>query len=66
MKITERTVELDSNELATAVDAYLAAHRVNVFGPRTISFVIEGERHLARDVTAQVYSDPIGRINDNR
>lgn len=66
MKITERTVELDGDELATAVDAYLTAHGIAVSGPRTISFRVYGEKHLARDVTTEVYSDPSGQIVDNR
>lgn len=29
-------IELTGDEVATAVDAYLAAHRVYVYGPRTV------------------------------
>ena len=37
MKIDDRTIVLDGNEIATAIEAYLIAHDVIVDGSRNIS-----------------------------
>jgi hypothetical protein len=50
-------IELDGNELATAIDAYLVAHGVAVNGPRTI--LVNGK---LCDNT-QIYVDPSGRVS---
>ena len=65
MKITDREVLLSGDELATAVDAYLAAHNINIFGPRTVRVAtLEGLWGLCGG--AKVYVDPSGVIRDNR
>jgi hypothetical protein len=62
MNITGHTIILDGNELALAIDAYLVAHKVYVSGPRTIRIVVDGDKHIARDVEADIYVDPRGRL----
>lgn len=47
-------IELTGDEVATAINAYLTAHNVYVFGPRTIS--VNGELIES----ANVYIDPSG------
>ncbi len=47
-------IELDGNELAVAIDAYLVAHRIHVNGPRTTT--VNG----ALCAHASVYVDPSG------
>jgi len=49
-------VELDGDEVATAIGAYLVAHGVHVVGPRTIS--VNGE--LCE--FGRVYVDPSGFV----
>lgn len=49
-------VDLDGDEVATAIDAYLVAHGVHVSGPRTIT--VNGE--LCR--VGRVYVDPSGFV----
>ena len=49
-------IELDGNEVATAIDAYLVAHGIHVNGPRTISVNDERCGH------GQVYVDPSGFV----
>lgn len=66
MTIDGHMITLDGHELATAIDAYLTAHRVSVSGPRTVSVIVDGERTVARDVAVRVYVDPSGRLVDNR
>ncbi len=49
-------IKLTGDEVATAIDAYLKAHRVHVHGPRTITvngnLIDKGE----------VYVDPCGEV----
>lgn len=66
MRIDGNTITLDGDELAIAVDAYLAAHRIHVTGPRTIRYRTRGAHDLALGEAAQVYVDPSGRVVDNR
>lgn len=49
-------IDLDGDEVATAIDAYLVAHGVHVSGPRTIT--VNGE--LCR--VGRVYVDPSGFV----
>lgn len=49
-------IELTGDEVATAIDAYLTAHRVHVSGPRTIR--VNGGRCKA----GEVYVDPSGFV----
>lgn len=49
-------IELTGDEVAIAIDAYLAAHRVHVDGPRTIT--VNGE--LCQE--GQIYVDPSGQV----
>ena len=69
MKIEGDTIYLTADEVATAIDAYLTAHQVNIDGPRTISqprspSLLTGEWSLV--TAARIYVDPSGRIFDNR
>ena len=48
------SIEMDGNEIATAIDAYLVARGVYVSGPRTVSVNNELIRH------GRVYIDPSG------
>ena len=64
MKIDGNLVYLDGNELATAIHAYLTAHRVTVVGARTIRIGFDGDRYLCRDVEVSVASDR--QVIDNR
>lgn len=66
MQVKSNAVMLDANELATAIDAYLAAHNLSVSGPRTVYIMCHGKRHIAQDCEAGVYVDPSGRVVDNR
>lgn len=50
------SIELDGNEVATAIDAWLVAHGVHVSGPRTIT--VNGELCEA----GQIYVDPSGFV----
>jgi hypothetical protein len=50
-------IVLDSDEVATAIDAYLVAHSVHIAGPRTIT--IGGK--LCKP--CKVYVDPSGWVN---
>lgn len=67
------TVTLTGDEIATAIDAYLVAHRVYVGGPRTITVAWPDDederwrrRTLFRGAEAQVYVDPIdGTLHSN-
>ena len=52
-------INLDGDEVATAIDAYLVAHGVHVAGPRTIR--VNGE--LCRE--GDVYVDPSGFVITN-
>lgn len=63
VKASEGKVLLNSSEVATAIDAYLVAHRISVTGPRTIILVTEAGERLC--VPAIVKVDPSGRIVDN-
>ena len=70
MKITNEhpagtDIELDGNELAHAIDVYLAAHDVVVTGPRTVRVLVGGMSVIAREVAISVYVDPSGRVNVN-
>lgn len=49
-------INLDGNELAIAIHAYLVARGVNIQGPRTVT--VNGE--LCQE--AQVYVDPSGFV----
>jgi hypothetical protein len=49
-------IELSGDEVATAIDAYLAAHRVYISGPRTIN--VNGELIES----GSVYVDPSGLV----
>lgn len=49
-------IELSGDEVATAIDAYLVAHRVGVRGPRTVT--VNGD--LCQ--SGQVYVDPSGLV----
>lgn len=49
-------IELSGDEVATAIDAYLAAHRVHISGPRTIN--VNGELIES----GSVYVDPSGFV----
>lgn len=51
-------IELDGDDVAIAIDAYLVAHQINISGPRTIS--VNGE--LCK--MGQVYVDPSGFVID--
>lgn len=63
MKISGRTIELDGDELARAVDVYLLAQGVVVDGPRTVSVAIAGgPQTIARSVSVSVCVDPSGRV----
>ncbi len=50
------SIELNGDEVATAIDAYLKAHRVHVSGPRTVT--VNGE--LCE--RGRVYVDPSGFV----
>lgn len=52
-------IELTGNEVATAIDTYLTAHRIYVSGPRTIR--VNGERCE----TGTVYVDPSGFVMED-
>ena len=56
---TRRIIELDGDAVASAIDAYLAAHQVYVGGARTVR--IDGR--VARDVSATVVAE--GRCHVN-
>lgn len=49
-------IELDGDEIATAIDAYLVAHRVHVSGPRTVTVNCE------MCEVGKVYVDPSGFV----
>ena len=49
-------VHLDGSDVAIAIDAYLVAHQIHTFGPRTIT--VNGE--LCE--RAKVYVDPSGFV----
>lgn len=53
------SIELTGEEVATAIDAYLAAHRIHVSGARTIT--VNGE--LCSN--GRVYVDPSGFVIDH-
>jgi hypothetical protein len=48
------SIELTGDEVATAIDAYLVAHRIHVSGPRTVR--VNGELCSY----GRVYVDPSG------
>lgn len=50
------SVNLDGNEVATAIDAWLVANGVNISGPRTIT--VNGELCLV----GNIYVDPSGFV----
>jgi len=50
------SIELDGNEVATAIDAWLVAHGAHVSGPRTIT--VNGE--LCE--VGNIYVDPSGFV----
>lgn len=50
------SIDLTGDEVATAIDAYLVAHRVYVSGPRTVA--VNGELCEA----GRVYVDPSGYV----
>jgi hypothetical protein len=52
-------IDLTGDELATAIDAYLVAHSINIIGPRTIS--VNGERCES----ARIYADPSSKVINN-
>ena len=52
-------INLTGNEVATAIDAYLTAHDINVFGARTIT--VNGK--LCK--SGQIYVDPSGEVVAN-
>ena len=68
MKISGRTIELDGDELAHAIDIYLFAQNVVIDGPRTIRIATAGApRTIVGKVSAFVYVDPSGRaIHDGQ
>ena len=49
-------IYLNGDEVATAIDAYLAAHNIHVYGPRTIE--VNGEQ--CKD--GLLYVDPSGYV----
>lgn len=49
-------IELDGNEVAKAIDAYLVAHGIHVSGPRTVT--MNGAVHNI----GRVYVDPSGFV----
>lgn len=51
-------ITLDGNEIAEAIDQYLAARGVTVKGARTTSI----NEIIARDVVARIYVDPSGSV----
>lgn len=63
MKILGRTIELNGNELARAIDVYLLAQNVVIDGPRTIRIATAGGPcTIAGKVSVSVYMDPAGRV----
>jgi hypothetical protein len=54
------SIELDGNEVATAIDAYLVAHGIHVDGSRTIIT----EEYDCATGGAEVYVDPSGFVID--
>lgn len=52
-------IDLSGDEVATAIDAFLVAHRICVRGPRTIS--VNGD--LCR--VGEIYVDPSGFVVDD-
>lgn len=52
-------IDLTGAEVATAIDAYLVAHRIHVFGPRTIKVNAE------LIDCGHVYVDPSGFVMTN-
>lgn len=66
MTIIGQEIQLDGDELATAVDAYLAAHNICVSGSRTITYSTVFSQRYGLGRGAKVYVDPRGRIYDNR
>lgn len=63
MKIHKNTIELDGNEVATAIAAYLVAHNIHVSGPRTIRMTQPERTGCTHG--AEVYVDPSGRVIAN-
>lgn len=53
------SIKLTGSEVAIAIDTYLTAHNVHVFGPRTIT--VNGE--LCE--RGHIYVDPLGLVVDN-
>lgn len=66
MKIKGNDIHLDGNDVARAIDLYIASRDVVVVGPRTVLISTGGEAVIARDVAARVYVDPSGKIVDHR
>ena len=58
MKISGRTIELNGNELACAVDVYLLAQAVMIDGPRTIRVATAGgHRRETGERWHEIYDD---------
>jgi hypothetical protein len=49
-------IDLDGNDIALAIEAYLVAHNIHIFGPRTTR--VNGE--LIE--TGEIYVDPSGFV----
>jgi len=64
MRIDDGHVELDGDELATAIDAYLAAHQIAVIGPRTIRILSGAPWTICSKARALVVAED--RVVDNR
>jgi hypothetical protein len=63
MKISGRTIELDSHDLDRAVTVYLLAQGIMIDGPRTVCLnQLEGALPLARDTSVSVHVDPTGQV----
>ncbi len=56
------TILLDGNEVARAIDLYIASHGIIVVGPRTVN--IDGHDSVEPGHTpgADVFVDPSGRV----
>jgi hypothetical protein len=66
MKIVGNRIDLDGDEVAVAIDAYLVAHRVHLEGPRTIRLFTPDDKFLFSEVDVEINVDISGHIADNR
>lgn len=67
---TCKILELGSQEIETAIDAYIVAHEMHVSGPRTIRIVRNADAHPdntnCRAFRVEVFVDPSGKLHSNK